>query len=456
MATKKKTKTDEQFYKAPCPSIDQILRIKRLDTKSAIELFNKLKDFVANLEPENSITAYANKLIQELLNDPDILKPYLEDDLAYGLVLKEVYDCIVDIYLPFRIEYVCSTINTKLKNHDPGSNGLPSEFNDMLNDLERAMSTLTKGNKATTASHPKTLKELQSLEASLKKGVIGQDEAIESLIKKSKLISVGFETRGAFFFIGRTGVGKTELAKQFGDKFYGNFAKINCSEFGNGHEVSKLIGAPPGYVGSNQKSFFAEKAEKGNRWVFLFDEIEKAHEKLYNLLLSLLDDGTITDSQGVVLDFSRSIFLFTSNQGVRDLKTKTLSFKQNANEEADKETLKDSLDRMFSPEFRNRIDEFIYFNDLTVDDAKKIAKLNLKQYPVVISDSLLDYVVSNCYSVEYGVRELKRFIKNNVALPIAEAILNSPVPPSKGDKYQVSFKEGKLVVDGLAKDCWLP
>jgi ATP-dependent Clp protease ATP-binding subunit ClpA len=453
MATKKKTKTEE-FYKAPCPSIDQILRIKRLDTKSAIDLFKKLKDFVVDLKPENSITAYANKLIQELLNDPEILKPYLDDDLAYGLVLKEVYDCIVDIYLPFRIEYVCSTINSKLKNDFPQDDNNP-EVNDMLDDLERAMATLTKGKKEGPA-HPKTLKELQSLETSLKKGVIGQDEAIESLIRKSKLISVGFETRGAFFFIGRTGVGKTELAKQFGDKFYGNFAKINCSEFGNGHEVSKLIGAPPGYVGSNQKSFFAEKAEKGNRWVFLFDEIEKAHEKLYNLLLSLLDDGTITDSQGVVLDFSRSIFLFTSNQGVRDLKTKTLSFKHNANEEADKETLKDSLDRMFSPEFRNRIDEFIYFNDLTVDDAKKIARLNLKQYPVVISDNLLDYVVANCYSVEYGVRELKRFIKNNVALPIAEAILNSPVPPSKGDKYQVSIKEGKLVVDGLAKDCWLP
>jgi ATP-dependent Clp protease ATP-binding subunit ClpA len=410
---------------------------------------------VADLKPENSITAYANKLIQELLNDPEILKPYLDDDLAYGLVLKEVYDCIVDIYMPFRIEYVCSTINNKLKNDSPQGD-TPTEVNDMLDDLERAMATLTKGKKVPAATHPKTLKELQSLETSLKKGVIGQDEAIQTLIKKSKLISVGFEKRGAFFFIGRTGVGKTELAKQFGDKFYGNFAKINCSEFGNGHEVSKLIGAPPGYVGSNQKSFFAEKAEKGNRWVFLFDEIEKAHEKLYNLLLSLLDDGTITDSQGVQLDFSRSIFLFTSNQGVRDLKTKTLSFKQNQNEEADKETLRDSLDRMFSPEFRNRIDEFIYFNDLTVEDAKKIAKLNLKEYPVVINDNLLDYIVSNCYSVEYGVRELKRFIKNNVALPIAESILNSPVPPSKGDKYQVSIKNGKLVVDGLAKDCWLP
>jgi ATP-dependent Clp protease ATP-binding subunit ClpA len=451
MATKKKTKTkDQEFYKAPCPSIDQILRIKRLDTKSAVELFNKLKDFVADLKQENAITIYANKLIQELLSDPQILKPYLEDDLAYGLVLKEVYDCIVEIYLPFRIEYICSDMNNKIKEQKPPT-GTTEEILDILEGF--MTSALPKGKKV---NHPKTLKELQSLESSLKRGVIGQDEAIETLIKKSKLISVGFEKRGAFFFIGRTGVGKTELAKQFGDKFYGNFAKINCSEFGNGHEVSKLIGAPPGYVGSNQKSFFAEKAEKGNRWVFLFDEIEKAHEKLYNLLLSLLDDGTITDSQGVQLDFSRSIFLFTSNQGVRDLKTKTLSFKQNQNEEADKETLRDSLDRMFSPEFRNRIDEFIYFNDLTVEDAKKIAKLNLKEYPVVITDNLLDYIVSNCYSVEYGVRELKRFIKNNVALPIAESILNSPVPPSKGDKYQVSIKNGKLVVDGLAKDCWLP
>ena len=448
--TKKKTKIDQQFYKAPCPSIDQILKIKRLDTKSAIELFNKLKEFVADLKTENAITSYATKLISELISDPDILKPYLEDDLAYGLVLKEIYECIVDIYLPFRIEYICSDMNNKLRGQTPPE----GNTEDILDSLEGMMTSATpKGKKVT---HPKTLKELNTLESAMKKHVIGQDEAIETLIRRSKLISVGFEKRGAFFFIGRTGVGKTELAKQFGERFYGNFAKINCSEFSNGHEVSKLIGAPPGYVGSNQKSFFAEKAEKGNRWVFLFDEIEKAHEKLYNLLLSLLDDGTITDSQGNLLDFSRSIFLFTSNQGIRDLKTKTLSFKQNQSEDADKETLKDSLDRMFSPEFRNRIDEFIYFNDLTMEDAKKIAKLNLKEYPVVITDDLLDYVVSNCYSVEYGVRELKRFVKNNVALPIAEAILNSPVPPSKGDKYQVSIKGGKLLVDGLAKDCWLP
>jgi ATP-dependent Clp protease ATP-binding subunit ClpA len=230
--TKKKTKIDQQFYKAPCPSIDQILKIKRLDTKSAIELFNKLKEFVADLKPENAITSYATKLISELISDPDILKPYLEDDLAYGLVLKEVYECIVDIYLPFRIEYICSDMNNKLRGQTPTE----GNTEDILDSLEGMMTSATpKGKKVT---HPKTLKELNTLESAMKKHVIGQDEAIETLIRRSKLISVGFEKRGAFFFIGRTGVGKTELAKQFGERFYGNFAKINCSEFSNGHEVA--------------------------------------------------------------------------------------------------------------------------------------------------------------------------------------------------------------------------
>jgi ATP-dependent Clp protease ATP-binding subunit ClpA/arsenate reductase-like glutaredoxin family protein len=446
----KKTKTkDVQFYKAPCPSIDQILRIKKLDGKQAVELFNKLTDFVKGLNPDNSITLYAQKLITELLEDPKVLDPFVTDDIAFSIVLKEIYECIVDLYIFYRIEYICGDINNRIK----GSPSVEDSLQDILSVDELMQMTPKKKEKV---SHPKTLKEINNLEAHLKKNVIGQDSAIETLVRRSKLISVGFEKRGSFFFIGRTGVGKTELAKQFGKKFYGNFAKINCSEFSNGHEVSKLIGAPPGYIGSNMKSFFAEKAEKGNRWVFLFDEIEKAHEKLYNLLLSLLDDGTITDSQGTVLDFTQSIFLFTSNQGISELKNNTLSFKQEENEEADKETLKRSLDKQFSPEFRNRIDEFIYFNDLTRENAKKIAKISLAEYPVVITDSLLDYVVDNCYSVEYGVRELKRFVKNNVALPIAESILDSSTPPSKGDKFSVSIKNNKIVVDGLAKDCWAP
>lgn len=446
----KKTKTkDVQYYKAPCPTIDQILKIKKLDSKQSVELFDKLSKFVKEIGPNNAITVYAQRLILELLAEPDMLKPFMEDEISFSIVLKEVYECIVDIYVFFRIEYICGDINNKIKGTPPNLDNL----NDILN-VEELLDMATKKKDKTT--HPKTLKEINSLETYLKKNVIGQDSAIETLVRRSKLISVGFEQRGSFFFIGRTGIGKTELAKQFGSKFYGNFAKINCSEFTNGHEVSKLIGAPPGYIGSNMKSFFAEKAEKSNRWVFLFDEIEKAHEKLYNLLLSLLDDGTITDSLGNTLDFTKSIFLFTSNQGISELKTKSLSFKHDDNGDANKEVLKNSLDRQFSPEFRNRIDEFIYFNDLTRENAKKIAKFNLKEYPVVISDVLLDYVVDHCYSVEYGVRELKRFIKNNVALPLAEAILSSTVPPAKGSKFDVIIKDDKVVVQGLAKDCWAP
>lgn len=161
-------------------------------------------------------------------------------------------------------------------------------------------------------------------------------------------------------------------------------------------------------MGSNQKSFFLEKSEVSNRWVFLFDEIEKAHEKLFNLLLSLLDDGTITDSNGHNLDFTNSIFIFTSNQGLSEVKESTLGFSgKGYSKEGTRDALKSSLDKQFTPEFRNRIDEFIYFNDLTLEDVRRIVILNLKQFPVVITDALVDHVVSKAYSLEYGVRELK-------------------------------------------------
>ena len=452
---KKKTTTkkapDREYFKAPCPAIDQILRVKRLKPEEARKLYETLRDFVQKLDPDNAVTIYVTRLVKELLPDPNILKPYMDDE-TFPIVLKEVYDCIVDIYLFFRIEYICADINNRMRGSTP-----PSPLDDFFSGLETAEASALSGLKAKSRelSHPRNLKDLNSLENKLKTKIIGQDDAIKSLIRRSKLISVGFEKRGAFFFIGRTGMGKTELAKQFGNNFYGNFAKINCAEFANGHEIAKLIGAPPGYVGSNQKSFFTEKAEKSNKWVFLFDEIEKAHEKLYNVLLSLLDDGTITDSQGVTLDFSRSIFLFTSNQGISELKDKNLSFSKNGqNESANKEILKNSLDRQFTPEFRNRIDEFIYFNDLTREQAKKIAELNLKEYPVVITDDLLDYIVDHSFSVEFGVRELKRFIKSSVALPIAEKILNTPDLHTDTMNYVMSVEDGKLVVTDAIDSQW--
>jgi ATP-dependent Clp protease ATP-binding subunit ClpA len=292
-----------------------------------------------------------------------------------------------------------------------------------------------------------SLKELSSIEVELKKNIVGQDEAIKVLMDRLKLISVGFEKRANLFFVGRTGTGKTELARVFAKRYCGNFYKINCAEFSHGHEVAKLTGAPPGYVGAGAKSILLEKAEKSSCWVFLFDEIEKANEKLFNLLLSLLDDGTIVDSQGKTLDFTDSIFIFTSNQGVSEIKDHALGFGGgNVSYDSSRETLKNSLGKLFTPEFRNRIDEFVYFNDLTKQDVERIVKLNLKQYPVNPTQQLIDFVVEKAYSVEYGVRELKRFLRTQVALPIADSILMQMAPIDGSGKYTMSVRNSKLEV----------
>lgn len=462
----------DECYRAPCPAIDQILLIKKLNQPEAIEFYERLKSIVASLPPEGAIMAYVKTLIQGLLYDPDVIKPYIDDDTEI-LVLKEVYECIVDIYVSFRIDVICADLNNLqpvnpfepvdvksfdyLKPNDPNAKK-PAPINDSMDPVSSILKAL-EGNSSPSPRKSKksagfslTLKDLELMEASLKKSIIGQDKAIEALINRLKLISVGFDRRGAFFFIGRTGVGKTELAKLFGKKYCNNFAKINCGEFTNGHEVAKLIGAPPGYVGSNQKSFFLEKSELSNRWVFLFDEIEKAHEKLFNLLLSLLDDGTITDSNGHTLDFTNSIFIFTSNQGISEIKDSSLAFSAKGfNPEATKETLRESLNRLFTPEFRNRIDEFIYFNDLSREDVVKIAKLHLKQYPVQQTDELIDYIVTNAYSKEYGVRELKRFIKTNVALLVAEAILDRKMPIDGTRNYTIKVTDNKLEIINTTK-----
>lgn len=462
----------DECYRAPCPAIDQILLIKKLNQSEAIEFYERLKSIVASLPPEGAIMAYVKTLIQGLLYDPDVIKPYIDDDTEI-LVLKEVYECIVDIYVSFRIDVICADLNNLqpvnpfepvdvksfdyLKPNDPNAKK-PAPINDSMDPVSSILKALEGNNSPSPRKSKKsagfslTLKDLELMEASLKKSIIGQDKAIEALINRLKLISVGFDRRGAFFFIGRTGVGKTELAKLFGKKYCNNFAKINCGEFTNGHEVAKLIGAPPGYVGSNQKSFFLEKSEISNRWVFLFDEIEKAHEKLFNLLLSLLDDGTITDSNGHTLDFTNSIFIFTSNQGISEIKDSSLAFSAKGfNPEATKETLRESLNRLFTPEFRNRIDEFIYFNDLSREDVVKIAKLHLKQYPVQQTDELIDYIVTNAYSKEYGVRELKRFIKTNVALLVAEAILDRKMPIDGTRNYTIKVTDNKLEIINTTK-----
>tara|TARA_R100000742_G_C4258218_1_gene76078 strand:- start:104 stop:1078 length:975 start_codon:yes stop_codon:yes gene_type:complete len=295
-----------------------------------------------------------------------------------------------------------------------------------------------------------SLKEILKIKKTIQNNLIGQDEAIDKITDTFKLMNSGFATYGSAFFIGPTGCGKTELARLIATNYYNDstrLLKINCSEYAQSHEYAKLIGSPPGYVGSNESGILADRAEQGSNWVILFDEIEKANEKLHNLLLGFLDEGVITDNKGKELDFRNSIFLFTSNIGIKESVGKTpVGFGSESTTYKDSlPEIEESFKKEFSPEFINRIDDIIYFNQLTPKDAEEIAKLNLKKLPIKITKKLVTHIVDNSYSPEYGARNIKRFIKQNVTLKLADKILSG----CSSQLYKPRFKQGELQVEGI-------
>jgi ATP-dependent Clp protease ATP-binding subunit ClpA len=291
----------------------------------------------------------------------------------------------------------------------------------------------------------KGLKDIEKTERYLKSRVIGQDYAISTVVNSLKLIVAGLKEFTSLFFLGPTGVGKTKLAKELAKKYSTNFFKVNCSEYSGKHEYSKLIGAPPGYVGYSDTSLLTEKAQESNCWVFLFDEIEKADDKFYDFLLSLLDEGTCTDNTGTTLDFSKSLFIFTSNEGLGDsrLGEQRLGFdKEVITYKHSKPNILKSLKKDFNPEFLNRIDHVVFFNEIDERAAKKIASLELKSLPIKRTAALLSYIVKEAYSMEYGARNIEKFIKNDISLLIADVILS--LPEQTKVLFIPKFKNGEL------------
>jgi len=299
----------------------------------------------------------------------------------------------------------------------------------------------------------KSLRDIENTRRYLNRVVIGQEEAVSTVVNSLKVIAAGLKNFTSLFFVGPTGVGKTKLAKEVAGRYTPHFFKINCAEYIGKHEYSKLIGAPPGYVGHTDKSVLAEKAEESNRWVFLFDEIEKADSKFYDFLLSLLDEGYCTDNMGTSLDFSESIFIFTSNQGLKDLRIgeKKLGFDRKVITYSDsKEDVVKALKGEFNPEFLNRIDHQVFFNEIDEASAKKIASLELKCLPIKRTAALLSYIIRKAYSREYGARKIAKFIQNDISLELADAILTD-----KGEDgkiiYVPRFVKGKLIIESNKK-----
>ena len=312
--------------------------------------------------------------------------------------------------------------------------------------------------------------KLKNLEKSLHERVIGQNEAVEAVAKAIRRGRVGLKDPnrpiGSFLFLGPTGVGKTELSKALAESLFGNedsMIRIDMSEYMEGHSVSKLIGSPPGYVGYDEGGQLTEKIRRNPYSVILFDEIEKAHPDVMNMLLQILDDGRLTDSNGRTVDFKNTVIIMTSNVGARLITDKrTLGFTSKTEESKEdvkeyEETKKDvmqELKRQFRPEFINRIDEIIVFHKLSKDEMKQIVDIMLKQVTkrmedqnikLEIEDSVKDKIIEKGIDINYGARPLKRTIQNMIEDKIAEAILDGKVKPNKKAKIVVD-EEGNIVI----------
>ncbi len=307
---------------------------------------------------------------------------------------------------------------------------------------------------------------LQKLEETLQKRVIGQNEAVSAVAKSVRRGRVGIKDPkrpiGSFLFLGPTGVGKTEVSKALAEAVFGKedaMIRVDMSEYMEKHSVSKMIGSPPGYVGHEEGGQLSEKVRRNPFSVVLFDEIEKAHPDVFNILLQVLDEGHITDSQGRKVDFKNTIIIMTSNAGAQSIiEPKKLGFGGTDDEKHDHEMMKDNVmgevRRIFKPEFLNRIDEIVVFRALNKDDMKHIATLLCRDLQkrcreqmgitLTVRDSAKNYIVEKAFDRKYGARPMKRKIQEEIEDRLAEEIVAGRV--KNGDKVLVTTKNKAILI----------
>lgn len=307
---------------------------------------------------------------------------------------------------------------------------------------------------------------LQKLEETLHKRVIGQEEAVSAVSKAVRRGRVGLKDPkrpiGSFLFLGPTGVGKTEVSKALAEAVFGNeesMIRVDMSEYMEKHSVSKMIGSPPGYVGHEDGGQLSEKVRRNPFSVILFDEIEKAHPDVFNILLQVLDDGHITDSQGRKVDFKNTIIIMTSNAGAQSIiEPKKLGFGAKEDEKQDHERMKASVmeevKRIFKPEFLNRIDETIVFRALNKDDMKKIIGIMVRdlqkrckeqlQIDLVVREAAKEFIVEKAYDRKYGARPLRRKLQDEVEDRLADALIRGEIHAK--DHVIVTTKNKEIIV----------
>ena len=425
-----KSKTPKKFanFLVPDEEAEKFVKIKAL----TIPEFQSYYESILDLIKENklqSFSEYAEKICADFL-------------LTGSKADVKLYYEICEIYPALAIEVLAATYNAREKSNLFSEAGIKAE-------------------KLNAKSKKKDAKFFTELDKILNANIIGQKDAITEFTDLLKLKATGFSPMISALFVGSTGVGKTETSKMIAKYFLEDPDRIyiiNCGEYTNSHEQNKLLGSPPGYIGSDEKSFLTSLSEKSNKWVFVFDEFEKSSERLQQLLLGILDTGKITDNKSVIHDFTESIFIFTSNIGVKDMldkkNKKDIGFTKQANNINGKEIINEAIKNDFAPELINRFDKIIHFRQLSKEDAYAIAKLHLeRELPtsVNIDSDLIEYVVKNSYSEEYGARNIRRFIKNNVCLKLAEFALERKLPAKTKSMVPVyeSEKLSSFCVSGI-------
>jgi ATP-dependent Clp protease ATP-binding subunit ClpC len=314
-------------------------------------------------------------------------------------------------------------------------------------------------------------RNLARIESELRRAIIGQDGAIDAVMKAFRKAAAGLKDPrrpiGVFLLVGQTGTGKTELAKMTARHLFGDstrLVRIDCSEYALPHEYAKLIGAPPGYVGHNEGGQLTEQMKEKKSGVVLFDEIEKAHRKVHNLLLQIMDEGFLTDSKGQVVPFNRSFIFLTSNVGVDEINSirNRMGFdwktRVHLAHEDSKDATLDAMKHTFRPEFINRLDGALVFNSLTEQDCVKIARNQLAQVATWLKESGIELefapsvakrVARVGFNPDYGARELRRIIQNEVEEPLSEQILRGDF--AQGDHVRMSLRGHKFATTRLSR-----
>ena len=368
---------------------------------------------------------------------------YTDESIKSAVELSSKY--INDRFLPDKAIDVIDETGALLNINRKNTNAIKVT----KKDIEITISKITKIPEESISVSDK--KNLKNIEENLKRVIFGQDKAVETLSNAIKLSRVGLrdenKTIGSFLFTGPTGVGKTEISKQLSEIMGIDLVRFDMSEYMERHTVSRLIGAPPGYVGFDQGGLLTEAIVKTPHCVLLLDEIEKAHPDIFNILLQVMDAGVLTDNNGRKSDFRNVILIMTTNIGAELLSKRNIGFSETSNET----DAMNSLNKLFSPEFRNRLDETIQFNYLDkniilsiVDKflVKLQAQLDKRNVEIVVSKRVVNWIAENGYHKEMGARPMERFISKNIKKPLVDKLLFGNL--KAGGVIKLDMEKGKL------------